>query len=134
MEKANKKSFRKPYKKEYRTQVPTLDKNTRKIVEYIIKNYPLYKIEKEGGGKKYFFTEENLSVTENMAVHKTNHNDRIEAVEYAFNQIPIEYRRCVYEHLINNKKYKYIDTAHSNTIYKYCKVFIYFVARKLGEI
>lgn len=113
---------------------PTLPPSIYKIVLYIIKSYPLFKEQQNGHGKRFTFNDENNSKTESLAVHMANNNYRIEAIDKALSNIPLEYRQAVIDHVMYDKEYKYIDNMHHKTLYNYCKLFVFWTAKYLGEI
>ena len=110
-----------------------LDKRTYKVVQYIVRSYPLYKAESRGEVNQRIYDEYKSNV-ERQVILRNKNRSRMLAIEKAFMELPVEYRQMIFDHVVYQKQYKYIDEAHEQTLKKYTHIFMYFAAYYLDEI
>lgn len=116
------------------TNAYKLPENLYRQMIYTIKDYPRYMNEKNGISEIPLNPGDTKSFVENMAVLRTNNNYRIVAIDKALENIPEDLREEVFAHIVYNKKYIDINYTCENTMKKYVQIFIYFVAKNLGEV
>ena len=108
--------------------------NTYRRIWYLIADYPYFKAVQRGEIPLQHFPDERNSVTENQAVERSNFDAYIEAIEKAMESIPGEYVESVTAHIMYHAKYKDFDFVSEGTLKKWVQIFIWHVAKELGEI
>lgn len=80
------------------------------------------------------FGEVTKDPTGNLALNRTGDDDIVTACDDAWNSIPREYWDEVYQHIVFDAQYRYMDNAHENTYKRYVAQYVWFVARNLGRV
>lgn len=73
-----------------------------------------------------------FSQVEKIAIQKAEIDNKIACIEEAFNKIPQEYRKYLYDYFVKSTSLESCPYAHKNTLYKYRKIIILSVARSRG--
>ena len=107
---------------------------------WLIRDYPNIKqavddLDGYGRGGSYDGTPRSTvphSSTEDAAIKRAAISGQLEAVDWAFNQIPEAYRQGIWRNIVYRERFP--DYAHMNTWKSWKQKVIYFVAWKAGII
>lgn len=77
-----------------------------------------------------FENKEGSSITERRAVQTVNLSMKIDAIESAFDKIPVKYREGIRGKLMEGIPYS--DQFHGNTWKKWQQMYVFYVAENLG--
>lgn len=122
-------------KNHYQTKtVYKLPDSLYRMTYYVIRHVYIDIVPNKDKDKPYDYGEATKDETGNIATNHVNDEFLIEACEAAWSSIPTEYRINVYDHIVCNKKYRYMRDSHENTNKNYVRQYIWFVAHNLGWI
>jgi hypothetical protein len=124
-------------KKEYYQPVGSyyrLPKNIYRMVMYTIRSAYIDGATDADKDIRHDFGELTSDPTGNIAVNHLRFHQIRKICEEAWEEIPAEYRKEIYDHIIHEVQYAYFDGAHEKTYGRYMQIYIWHVANKLGYV
>lgn len=101
---------------------------------YTIRHAYLDVVNSKENDRPYDFGEITKDKTGNIATNHVTDEYLLAACEDAWKSIPYEYRKGVYDHIVNDVKYMDLPYAHQNTYKRYTAQYVWFVAHGLGWV